>query len=132
MAFWAYMLRCADGRYYVGHTDALEQRVAQHEAGRGSSYTAKRLPVTIVWSQDFASQDETLAAERQIKGWSRAKKEALIAGDWQRLHELAVSREACPSTTLRTNGVDVAGVADSESFALSEVKARAANETLAS
>ena len=131
MAFWAYMLRCADGRYYVGHTDALEQRLAQHEAGRESSYTAKRLPVALVWSQDFASRDEALTAERQIKGWSRAKKEALIAGDWQRLHELAVSHEARPSTSLRTNGVDLARAADSEPFVLSEVEAQAPSETSA-
>ncbi len=105
MAFWTYMLKCADGRYYVGHTDALEQRVAQHQVGRGCSYTAKRLPVALLWSQDFSSREEALTAERQIKGWSRAKKEALIASNWMRLHELAVSREARPSTTLRTNGV---------------------------
>ena len=128
MAFWAYMLTCADGRYYVGHTDTLEQRVAQHQAGRGASYTAKRLPVSLVWSQDFASREEALTAERHIKGWSRAKKEALIAGDWLRLHELAISREARPSTTLRTNGEFEAGVAKGDPFVLSEVEARAPSE----
>ena len=130
MAFWTYMLRCTDGRYYVGHTDALEQRIAQHEAGKGCSYTAKRLPVAFVRSQDFATREEALTAERQIKGWSRAKKEALIEGDWSRLHELAVSREPRPSTTLRTNGVNGASVVNGDPFVLSEVEARAADAPL--
>ncbi|WP_454887103.1 GIY-YIG nuclease family protein [Sphingomonas oryzagri] len=123
------MLRCADDRYYVGHTDALEHRVAQHQAGKGCSYTAKRLPVHLIWSQEFPSRAEALTAERQIKGWSRAKKEALIAGDWARLHELAASRQARPSTTLRTNGVGVAGVAEGSPMVLSEVEAHALSET---
>jgi predicted GIY-YIG superfamily endonuclease len=110
VAFWTYMLRCADARYYVGHTDALEPRLAQHEAGKGSDFTARRRPVALVWSETFSTREEALAAERQVKGWSRAKKEALIAGDWKRVSELAVSREARPSTTLRTNGVFEAGV----------------------
>ncbi|MDH7637591.1 GIY-YIG nuclease family protein [Sphingomonas oryzagri] len=104
------MLRCADGRYYVGHTDALEARVAQHEAGKGSDFTARRRPVMLVWSEAFSTRAEALAAERQVKGWSRAKKEALIAGDWKRVSELAVSREARPSTSLRTNGFFEASV----------------------
>ncbi len=104
MAFWTYMLKCADGRYYIGHTDVLEQRVAQHQAGKGSDFTARRQPVMPVWSESFGTREEALTAERQIKGWSRAKKEALIAGDWKRVSELAVSRDARPSTSLRTNG----------------------------
>jgi len=89
VAFWAYLLRCADGSYYAGHTDQLEARIGQHQRGRGSDYTARRQPVTLVWSQDFGTRIEALEAERQIKGWSRAKKEALIAGDWERLSFLA-------------------------------------------
>jgi putative endonuclease len=110
VAFWTYMLRCADGRYYVGHTDALEARMAQHEAGKGSDFTARRRPIALVWCETFSTREEALAAEGQIKGWSRAKKEALIAGDWNRISELAVSREARPSTTLRTNGVGEANL----------------------
>lgn len=92
MAFWAYMLRCADGRYYVGHTDNLELRIAQHQSGAFSGYTLHRRPVELVWSQDFATRQEALTAERQIKGWSRAKKEALIAQDWESISRLAKSR----------------------------------------
>jgi tRNA/rRNA methyltransferase len=83
------MLRCGDGSYYVGHTDDLESRVAAHSLGEIPGYTLRRLPVTLVWSQELPSRYEALAAERQLKGWSRAKKEALIAGDWGRISELS-------------------------------------------
>ena len=89
MAFYCYLLKCSDGSYYCGHTDNLENRIAQHLIGKGSDYTARRQPVVLVWSQDFATRYEALSAERQIKDWSRAKKEALIAGDWERIQELA-------------------------------------------
>lgn len=94
MEFHAYLLRCNDGSYYAGHTDDLETRIAQHRSGALAGYTAKRLPVTLVWSEAFASRDEAFAAERRIKGWSRAKKEALIAGDWTRISLLARNRQA--------------------------------------
>jgi predicted GIY-YIG superfamily endonuclease len=89
MSFAAYLLCCADGSYYAGHTDDLGRRIAQHQSGECGGYTAARLPVARVWSQEFATREEALAAELQIKGWSRAKKEALIAGDWVRIQQLA-------------------------------------------
>jgi predicted GIY-YIG superfamily endonuclease len=104
MTFWTYILRCSDGRYYVGHTDDLAHRIGQHENGTACDYTARRQPIEAVWSQDFPSRYEALAAERQIKGWGRAKKEALIAGDWAAISRLAASPGARPSTMLRTNG----------------------------
>ncbi|WP_112381538.1 MULTISPECIES: GIY-YIG nuclease family protein [Sphingomonas] len=90
MTFWAYLLRCSDGSYYAGHTDDLERRIGQHQSGDMQGYTQRRRPVRLVWSQDFVRRDEALAAERQIKGWSRRKKEALIAGDWADLHDAAI------------------------------------------
>jgi len=93
MAFFTYILRCNDGGYYTGHTEDLEIRMAQHQTGALGGYTAKRLPVVLLWSQDFPTRDEAFEAERQIKGWSRAKKEALIAGDWRRVTELARNRQ---------------------------------------
>ena len=93
MYFYAYLLRCNDGSYYAGHTDDLDQRMAQHQSGVLGGYTAKRLPVTLVWSDSFPTRDEAFAAERRIKGWSRAKKEALVAGDWERVSELARNRQ---------------------------------------
>ncbi len=84
-----YMLRCSDRSYYVGSTTDLPVRLAQHEQGTfPDGYTAKRRPVELVYSQAFSDVNEALAAERRLKGWSRAKKEALIAGDYGRLHEL--------------------------------------------
>jgi predicted GIY-YIG superfamily endonuclease len=82
VSFWAYILRCADGSYYVGHTDDLESRLAAHQSGVIEGYTRQRRPVTLVWSQEFGDRHEAFRAERQIKGWSRAKKEALIRRDW--------------------------------------------------
>ncbi|MET3470841.1 putative GIY-YIG superfamily endonuclease/proteasome lid subunit RPN8/RPN11 [Novosphingobium sp. 1529] len=92
MAFHAYLLLCADGSFYAGHTDDLEARMAQHQHGI-SGDTAKRRPVRLVWQQDFATRDEALSAELRIKGWSRAKKQALIDGDRDRLKRLARNRQ---------------------------------------
>ena len=93
MAFDAYILRCADGAYYTGHTDNLDLRMAHHADGSFGGYTAQRRPVELVWSESFPTREEALAAERRIKGWSRAKKEALIAGDWERVRRLARNRQ---------------------------------------
>lgn len=90
LAFWCYMLRCADGSYYVGHTDSLESRVGQHIAGSmPGCYTFPRRPLLLVWSQEFETREEALVAERRIKGWSRIKKEALIRGDWKAIQQHA-------------------------------------------
>lgn len=87
-----YMLKCADGSYYVGNTTVLDVRVAQHNEGIDpNAYTYSRRPVQLVWSQGFASPYDANGAERQIKGWSRAKKEALIHGDWDLIHEIVKS-----------------------------------------
>jgi len=81
-SFYMYMLKCNDGSYYTGHTDCLEIRMAMHNLGKISCYTKNRLPVKLVFVQEFGSRYEALAAERQIKEWSRKKKEALIKQDW--------------------------------------------------
>ncbi len=91
--FWLYILECADQSYYTGHTDLLEVRLAQHEDGANSNcYTATRRPISLVYSAAFSSREEALAAERQVKGWSRRKKEAMIRGDWQMVSSLALSK----------------------------------------
>src|SRR5690606_13083461 len=94
--FWAYILRCADGSYYTGHTEDLENRVAEHQHGRFPGYTHDRRPVELVWSQDFATREEALSAELRIKPWSRAKKEALISGNWNLLSYFAVPPKERP------------------------------------
>ena len=103
MAFWVYILRCADGRYYTGHTDDLERRLAQHQRGEGGAFTSIRRPVTLMWCEDAPTRDEALAMERQLKPWSRAKKEAWIAGDYARLSHFAKPPAERPSTSLGTN-----------------------------
>ena len=82
MTFWAYVVRCADDSYYTGHTDDLERRIGQHNLGEIPGYTQTRRPVTLMWSQEFPSRQEALAAEFQVKDWSRKKKEALFRDDW--------------------------------------------------
>lgn len=91
MTFWAYMLQCADRHFYVGHTDDFERRLAEHQTGHFKGYTATGLPVHLVWSEQFQIRDETKAAEIRLKGWSRAKKLALIRGDWADIAQLARS-----------------------------------------
>jgi putative endonuclease len=95
---WLYILRCSDGSYYVGTTrnDELETRVSQHNLGVYGGYTARRRPVSLVYSAHFERILDAIAAERQIKGWSRAKKEALIRGEFEALPELAKRRTSFP------------------------------------
>jgi predicted GIY-YIG superfamily endonuclease len=90
--FWLYILRCRDGSFYIGHTDDLDERMRQHDTGRRESYTASRRPLELIFSQEFESRYDALSMERQLKRWSRAKKEAYIAGDWKRIGELAKGR----------------------------------------
>ncbi len=107
--FHVYLLRCGDGSYYCGHTDELDARLYQHESGE-VGYTAARKPVTLVWQAELEKREEAVALERQIKGWTRAKKEALIAGDWDKISELARSRcvadSAGPSTGSGRTGIE--------------------------
>jgi predicted GIY-YIG superfamily endonuclease len=88
--FWVYMLKCADRSFYVGHTENLEVRVGQHQVGIDPScYTFNRRPLELVFSQPFDTRVEALTMERRIKGWSRAKKTALIAGDWTEISRIS-------------------------------------------
>jgi putative endonuclease len=88
-----YMLRCADGSYYVGSARrGLQRRLSEHSNGTYAGYTSKRLPVELVWSQHFLDITDAIAVGRQIKGWSRAKKEALILGDYGSIQSLAKRR----------------------------------------
>ena len=87
--FFTYILRCSDESYYVGHTDDLDERMAQHATGQGSAYTATRRPVKLVWCDGFQTREEAKTAEAQIKRWSRRKKAALIAGKVDELKQAA-------------------------------------------
>ena len=97
MSAAVYIQRCADGHYYVGSTrGSLERRVAQHDAGIYGGYTFSRRPVALVFHQEFANITDVIAMERRLKGWSRAKKEALIRGDFADLPRLAKSGSKGP------------------------------------
>ena len=92
---WVYILRCADGSYYTGIAQRdLERRVAEHNGGLYGGYTARRRPVELVFAEEFQLAIHAIEMERRIKGWSRAKKEALIARDWDGLRALSRSGQA--------------------------------------
>ncbi|PZU60131.1 MAG: rRNA methyltransferase [Sphingobium sp.] len=105
MSFYTYILRCADGSFYTGHTDDLETRIGQHQSGAIKGYTHNRRPLELVWSAEFASRAEAMASEIQIKDWPRKKKEALIAENWERLKRASLARSApaspSPGSALR-------------------------------
>jgi len=97
MSAFVYILRCADGSYYVGSArGSLEHRIAEHHTGNFCGYTKRRRPVVLVFAQEFDRITDAIAAERQIKGWSRAKKEALIEGDFDALRVLARNHTQYP------------------------------------
>ena len=104
MQFWVYMLRCRDGSYYIGHMDDLDARLWQHRQGLGAGWTRRRRPVELAWCELMPTRDEAFAAERRIKNWSRAKKEALIAGDWPRVGYFARPPHDRPATSRGTSG----------------------------
>ena len=83
------MLRCSDGSFYVGCTINPENRFGEHQAGTHGGYTLTRRPVETVWAEELQHIDDAITAERQIKGWSRAKKAALIQGDYGAISRLA-------------------------------------------
>lgn len=102
MAFFVYMLRCNDGSIYTGHTEDLENRLAQHASAYfPRCYTANRRPLHLLWSEATSTRLEALEAERQIKGWTRAKKHALAAGNWDLVSALAKSPTASQPPVLR-------------------------------
>jgi len=85
-----YILKCADNSYYIGHTDNIKERLISHlTRANKDCYTANRLPVELIFVREFNTRDEAFIFERQIKKWSRKKKEALIIGDFEALKILA-------------------------------------------
>jgi putative endonuclease len=92
MSAFVYMLRCADGSLYIGTATGVDLagRIAQHQSGaRPEAYTFTRRPVELIWSEHFPTITDAIAVERKLKGWSRAKKQALAAGDWGSVQLLA-------------------------------------------
>lgn len=88
---YTYILQCANGQYYVGSTTDLDKRLQEHQAGLGANFTRKHLPVKLAYKEEYSSIEMAFARERQLHGWSRAKKEALINGEYEKLPSLASS-----------------------------------------
>ena len=98
---WVYILICSDKTFYTGCTTNLKQRIYEHKTGKYPGYTKHRRPLKLVWHEEFRDINEAIDAERQIKKWSRAKKISLIKGDFNRIHELAQSKEMKKRRKLR-------------------------------
>jgi len=86
---WMYILECSDGSYYVGSTKNLERRLSEHQEGLGAKYTSRRLPIKLVYYEEYDRVDDAFYREKQVQGWRRAKREALINGDPDLLPALA-------------------------------------------
>ncbi|HFD33062.1 MAG TPA: GIY-YIG nuclease family protein [Gammaproteobacteria bacterium] len=86
---YMYILKCADNSYYTGSTRNIEKRLQQHETGKGSKYTSTRLPIELVCLEEYERIDEAYAREKQVQGWSRKKKEALMNNEYDKLPELS-------------------------------------------
>ena len=86
---YTYILECSNGQYYVGSTTDLERRLQEHQAGLGSNFTKKHLPVKLVYYEEYQTVEQAFCRERQLHGWTRAKKEALIRGDIEKLKQLS-------------------------------------------
>ena len=100
MKGYVYILLCSDGSYYTGSTNNLELRLEQHFSGEGSNYTQKHRPIKLLYFEEFSEMSEAFYREKQIQGWSKKKKEALINGNYEKLPDLSKSKNvlAGPST----------------------------------
>lgn len=92
LMYYVYILRCADDSFYIGSAQNLDDRLQSHNDGRGAAHTLKHRPVRLVYSEPFGSEVDALTRERQLKRWSRGKKEALIKGNLERLKDLSKAR----------------------------------------
>lgn len=97
MKGYMYILKCADGSYYTGSTIDIVERLAQHQRGEGANFTRKHLPVVLVYCKEYKRIDLAFKREKQVQGWSRKKKEALINREEWKLPEL--SKTARSSST---------------------------------
>ena len=87
-----YILQCSNGEYYVGSTTDIEKRLNEHQKGRGCAFTKAHLPIKLVYTEEYSTTEQAYKRERQLHGWSRAKKEALIKGDIEELKKQSKSR----------------------------------------
>ena len=114
MKGYMYILKCADDSYYTGSTNNLENRIMQHQNGEGANHTKKRLPVSLVYYEEFDRIDDAFYREKQIQGWSRKKKEALINGEYGKLPDLSIAYRDLPSRASGTDDSTISGTDDSK------------------
>jgi putative endonuclease len=112
MKGYMYILKCSDGSYYTGSTNDLECRLAQHQSGEGANFTRKHLPVELVYFEEFQQIDEAFYREKQVQGWSRKKKEALINDQFGKLADLAKNYTQYPRNVASTSSATGAAVAE--------------------
>jgi len=92
LAFYVYILRCSDDSYYTGHTDNIEKRISEHNNGSYHGYTSTKLPVTVVFIQEFGTRVEALEAEKKIKTWGKRKKDILVNFGWSGFTSLKIKK----------------------------------------
>jgi putative endonuclease len=104
MVLFVYILECADGSFYTGVTNNLDRRIAEHQEGDDpKAYTFSRRPVKLVYFEDHSDPHYAIDREKQIKGWSRKKKIAMIKGEWDKLPELSKSKSNSSNAIARTS-----------------------------
>jgi putative endonuclease len=107
--YFVYILQCSDNSYYTGITNDIERRLWEHETCfYPNAYTSKRLPVKLVFWEKFHDPDHAIEFEKQVKGWSRKKKEAIIAGNWEKLRDLSVCTNSSHHSNNKKAGFDSA------------------------
>jgi predicted GIY-YIG superfamily endonuclease len=92
--FFVYILQCVDGSFYVGHTHNLSHRLRAHNDGTAARFTHKRRPVRLIYAEELPTRETAVCRERQLKGWTHAKKSALVRGDVEQLRQLSRSRSS--------------------------------------
>ena len=93
-SYYVYIVKCSDNSYYTGITNDIDRRINEHNDGLNPEcYTYKRRPVTLLFYHEFGEVEQAILFEKQVKGWSRKKKEAIINNQWEFLPELSMNKE---------------------------------------
>ncbi len=127
MKGWMYILECGDGSYYTGSTNNLEFRLAQHQNGEGANHTKKHQPVKLVYFEEYQRIDEAFYREKQVQGWSRNKKEALIKGEFDKLTHLSKNYTQYPREKVASTGTNTVA---STGSATTTIKTSSATTTI--
>ena len=135
MIGYMYILECSDGSYYTGSTNDLDRRLAQHQAGEGANHAKKRLPVKLVYCEEYQRIDEAYYREKQVQGWNRKKKEALIKGEYDQLPELAIAyrdkKVASSASATGLSGASATGLSGTSATGLTGTSATSLTEASA-